>query len=144
MPTYNSNEYETARAYCLNHNLNRPKTSVLTAIMLVLTIELSALLLATVLYFVFVWLGISLSFSEFYLITSNLLFLLFIKKISITAIELYQHYAPEITRRKCVLMPSCSEYALLALQKYNVIKALYKTYIRLTLKCRGGYEIDYP
>jgi hypothetical protein len=31
-----------------------------------------------------------------------------------------------------------------ALQKYNVFKAIYKTYIRLTQKCKGSYEIDYP
>ncbi|NDV45465.1 membrane protein insertion efficiency factor YidD [Paludibacter sp. 221] len=71
--------------------------------------------------------------------------MIFLKRILILIIELYQHYAPEEMRRKCLLMPTCSEYALLALQKHGVIKGLYKTYIRLTKKCKGEtYYIDYP
>jgi putative component of membrane protein insertase Oxa1/YidC/SpoIIIJ protein YidD len=79
-----------------------------------------------------------------YSLISIVVFLIFSKKIFITLIQLYQHYASESTRRQCTLMPSCSEYALLALSKYNTFKALYKIYIRLTRKCKGNYQIDYP
>lgn len=67
------------------------------------------------------------------------------KKAVIGAIKLYQHYAPEHIRRRCLFKPTCSEYAILAVQKYGVIKGLYKAYIRLFKKCRGTvYGIDYP
>jgi putative component of membrane protein insertase Oxa1/YidC/SpoIIIJ protein YidD len=68
-----------------------------------------------------------------------------LKRWLVMVIELYQRYAPEETRRKCTLMPSCSEYAILALYKHGVIVGLYKTHVRLTRACRGGeYRVDYP
>lgn len=67
------------------------------------------------------------------------------KKAVIGAIRLYQHYAPEQIRRRCLFKPTCSEYAILAVQKYGVIIGLYKAYIRLFKKCMGTiYGIDYP
>jgi putative component of membrane protein insertase Oxa1/YidC/SpoIIIJ protein YidD len=82
---------------------------------------------------------------QFYSCGSVIAFALYAKKLLITAVELYQHYAPEDVRRRCILMPTCSEYAILALRKYNVIKGLYKIYLRLTRTCRGGdYRMDYP
>ncbi|KAA5217934.1 membrane protein insertion efficiency factor YidD [Bacteroides finegoldii] len=60
-------------------------------------------------------------------------------------VKLYQRYAPEETRRKCLYKPTCSEYAILALKKYGLVKGLYKIYIRLFKTCRGiEYGIDYP
>jgi putative component of membrane protein insertase Oxa1/YidC/SpoIIIJ protein YidD len=42
-------------------------------------------------------------------------------------------------------MPTCSEYAILALRKYGVIVGLYRIYIRLAKTCRGNvYRTDYP
>jgi putative component of membrane protein insertase Oxa1/YidC/SpoIIIJ protein YidD len=140
----NQNEYEIAQDYCLFRKLSKPKTNMVIAVKWLLLLELAACLLAISAYFVLIRLNIHFSFSTLHFIASSVLFLLFLKKICQLAIELYQHYASEDTRRKCVLMPSCSEYALLVLQKYNVFVALYKTYIRLTRKCNGSYKIDYP
>ena len=68
-----------------------------------------------------------------------------IKYTVIGIIKLYQHYAPEEIRRRCVFMPTCSEYAILAIRKYGFIIGLYKSYYRLFYRCRGNiYQIDYP
>ena len=67
-----------------------------------------------------------------------------IKYIFMKAIECYQHYASEELRRSCVCKPTCSEYALIALKKYNLIKACLSIYTRLTMGCSGDYHEDYP
>lgn len=68
-----------------------------------------------------------------------------LKSAAIGAIRLYQHYAPEEVRRRCLFKPTCSEYAILAIQKYGIIIGLFKAYIRLFKKCRGNiYRIDDP
>jgi putative component of membrane protein insertase Oxa1/YidC/SpoIIIJ protein YidD len=67
------------------------------------------------------------------------------KKLVIGLIKLYQHYAPERIRRKCIFKPTCSEYMILAIEKYGLAKGLCKGFYRLFVKCRGYYySIDYP
>lgn len=74
-----------------------------------------------------------------------LFFVLFAKMICIKSIECYQHYAKEETRRKCVCVPSCSEYSIAVLKKYNIFKALNKIRKRLFVTCGGwGYVYDEP
>lgn len=46
-------------------------------------------------------------------------------------ILLYQRYAPERLRRACVFQPSCSEYMLLAIDKYGVVLGVAKGLKRL-------------
>lgn len=76
-----------------------------------------------------------------YLFTSETL----LKFIGIKIVECYQHYAKEETRRKCLCVPSCSEYAILCLKKYELIYALLKIRKRLFVTCKGyDYIIDYP
>ena len=80
-----------------------------------------------------------------YLSSYIVLAFLFLKKICIKSIECYQHYAKEETRRKCVCIPSCSEYSIAVLKKYNIFKALNKIRIRLFKTCGGyGYMYDEP
>ena len=60
------------------------------------------------------------------------------------SVLLYQKYAPETMRRSCLFTPSCSEYMLLAVEKYGVVVGVYKG-IRRLLRCHqpnGG--VDYP
>ena len=140
----NQCEQEIARNYSLNHELMRPKTNIVTFILWVLGIELISVVWAYIVLHLFHWFGIVFSFSTLYSLFSVVAFFIFLKKICILWVELYQHYASDETRRRCTLMPSCSEYALLALEKYNVFKGLHKIYIRTTTKCKGNYEIDYP
>ena len=66
------------------------------------------------------------------------------KRIMIGAVLLYQKYAPLKLRQACLFEPSCSEYMLLAIQKYGAVKGVWKGIGRL-MRCRypnGG--IDYP
>lgn len=71
-------------------------------------------------------------------------FLLHTKKIIICLIHIYQHFAPDSIRMKCRFEPSCSQYMLLSLEKYGVLKGL-KMGIRRLKRCKvgnGGY--DFP
>jgi putative component of membrane protein insertase Oxa1/YidC/SpoIIIJ protein YidD len=142
--TLNQHEQNVVRDYCQEHELIRPDTDVKKIVIWILGIEISSITLAYILYCMFCWVSVIFSFGALYSGVSVILYLIFLKRICIILIELYQHYASENTRRKCVMMPSCSEYALLALKKYNVFKGLYKSYIRMTTKCNGSYKIDYP
>lgn len=67
------------------------------------------------------------------------------KRAVIGAVLLYQKYAPLKLRQACLFVPSCSEYMLLAVQKYGAVKGVWKG-IRRLMRCRypsnGG--IDYP
>lgn len=64
---------------------------------------------------------------------------------AIGAVRLYQRYAAEDVRRRCLLMPTCSEYCILVLQKYGFFLGMIKTFIRLFYTCKGwSYRIDYP
>ena len=59
-------------------------------------------------------------------------------------ILLYQKFAPARVRRACVFEPSCSNYMLLAIEKYGVWRGVYKG-IKRVLRCHypnGG--VDYP
>lgn len=62
------------------------------------------------------------------------------------AVKLYQKRAKEETRRRCMCIPSCSEYALLALKRvFPLARALYKIRKRLYVTCNGdGYKVDFP
>lgn len=60
-------------------------------------------------------------------------------------IKLYQHYAPDDVRKRCLMMPTCSEFAIMAVRKYGVVVGLYKSWRRLVFVCCGNvYRIHYP
>ena len=70
------------------------------------------------------------------------------KKMIILAVQIYQVSAPKKIRMKCRFEPSCSQYFILAVEKYGTIKGVAKGIRRLS-KCNsrgkgmnGG--IDYP
>lgn len=66
------------------------------------------------------------------------------KRIIIFLILIYQRYAPESIRNKCRFEPSCSEYMILSINKYGLLKGL-KNGIKRCKRCNinyGGY--DYP
>ena len=74
-----------------------------------------------------------------------LLFFLIAKHLCIKLVECYQHYAKEETRRKCLCMPTCSEYAIAVLKKYCLVIALCKIHKRLFKTCKDGiYKKDPP
>jgi len=62
----------------------------------------------------------------------------------IDCVKLYQRYAPEEVRRRCSLMPTCSEYAIMCFRKYGALIGLYLTAVRLYKRCDGNFRIEYP
>ena len=73
-----------------------------------------------------------------------LTFFVFLKPFFIVTVLNYQKFAPEELRRSCLFTPTCSEYMLLAIDKYGFIKGVIKGVKRL-LRCHppnGG--VDYP
>ncbi|MBR0277413.1 MAG: membrane protein insertion efficiency factor YidD [Clostridia bacterium] len=77
------------------------------------------------------------------LIVSTVFCFILRKKIITWLIHCYQHYAPDRVRLKCVFEPSCSEYMLLAVNKYGFFKGLFKGIKRL-LRCHPPGGVDYP
>ncbi len=102
---------------------------------------------------VFLCLSLQLLFDTFYAIVIAifcfLVYCIFItKNIILTSVKIYQRFAPRRIRLKCRFEPSCSQYIILAIEKYGVIKGVVKGIKRLS-KCnnrgdgmRGGF--DYP
>ena len=73
-----------------------------------------------------------------------LIIVLKFKALVVNSVLLYQKHAPERLRRSCLFVPSCSEYMLLAVEKYGVIVGVCKGLHRLS-RCHhpNGGE-DYP
>ncbi|WP_294630030.1 membrane protein insertion efficiency factor YidD [uncultured Bacteroides sp.] len=134
-----SREQKEAKEYCLFHPLERPPLRWSKAASIVSATEIA---ISTLSYLLSSETG---TFLMYYFIGNLSVFILTGKHLLIGLVKLYQHYAPEEIRRKCLYKPTCSEYAILALEKYGLIKGSYKTYIRLFRMCRGiEYGIDYP
>ena len=85
-----------------------------------------------------------------WLLISAVVFVFFVvfcissKKIIIWSILVYQRYAPAELRLSCCFKPSCSEYMKLAVEKYGVLRGVFKGIKRL-FRCHypNGGE-DYP
>lgn len=154
-------EHIIAEEYVLERPLNRPSTDAKVAVKSVITYFLLSFVAGISLLYLFSWLGIFAllpdkitAFRGQHTILFNILFvtsfyilsgLLCLKKAVIGCIKLYQHYAPEQIRRRCLFKPTCSEYAILAIEKYGLIIGLMKAYNRLFKKCKGNIcRIDYP
>lgn len=76
---------------------------------------------------------------------SVLVFETYFRFFCIKLIECYQHYASEERRRRCLCIPSCSEYAIRCLKKYETAYALIRIRKRLFVTCRGdSYIVDEP
>ena len=150
-----------AEEYVLDRPLFRPDTDARKAVKCVVIYLLSSMAIGISALYLFSWFGVFSffpksisSFKDRHSIWFNILFVLLVcviiglfclKKAAIGCIRLYQHYAHESIRRRCLFKPTCSEYAILAINKYGLIIGLFKAYIRLFKKCRGNvYRIDYP
>lgn len=131
---------QEAEEYCLHHKLERPSLHVKVAlgVSLLYIIAVSALVV-----FLHQYLGISVLLSIDFSILLSIPFIG--RSFLIYCIQVYQHFAPEKLRRRCICKPSCSEYSIEVLRKYGLLRGCYKIYIRLTRTCRGQrYIIDKP
>lgn len=64
------------------------------------------------------------------------------KRAAIGMVHLYQHFAPDSIRNRCRFEPSCSQYMILAIEKYGLIRGVWKGIGRLR-RCNmdhGGYD----
>ena len=69
---------------------------------------------------------------------------IFAKKGTIWLVHLYQSKAPDHVRLRCVFEPSCSEYMILAIEKYGLVRGVFKG-VRRLLRCRPcNAGVDYP
>ncbi|WP_409969079.1 membrane protein insertion efficiency factor YidD [Bengtsoniella intestinalis] len=74
---------------------------------------------------------------------SFLMFLVTLRYTLMWFIRLYQRYAKSETRLRCHMTPSCSEYSILALKKYGVLRGVPKMIGRFK-RCSYPGSIDYP
>ena len=154
-------EQEIASRYVLDRELERPDTDIKKAVKYTCGFAVISVAVAIVSFHLLNRLGFFELFSDsliefqiehptifcvlYCCIVIAVMGLFVLKKAAIGMIKLYQHYAPEDIRRRCLFKPTCSEYAILAIKKYGLIVGLIKAYIRLFKKCRGNiYRIDYP
>ena len=65
------------------------------------------------------------------------------KRFLILMIRFYKKYISPLKGRTCIYTPSCSSYAILAIQKYGALKGSYLA-IKRILRChpfhKGGYD----
>ena len=138
-------ERELVRKYVIERELYRPPITYFKVFIIILSTILGEILIT--------WLGFHQIVQKYYitkktiyLIISILVFFIIDGRFfAILLIKLYQHYAPEGIRRRCLLKPTCSEFAIIVIKKYGLLIGGIKTWIRLNYKCRGNvYYIDEP
>ena len=65
------------------------------------------------------------------------------KKFMLFMIEFYRSYISPLKPPSCRYVPTCSEYALIAIEKYGPVKGGYLA-IKRILRChpfhKGGYD----
>ena len=65
----------------------------------------------------------------------------------ICLIKLYRYFISPFFSNSCKFHPSCSSYVLVCFERYNLVTAFLKSFIRI-LKCNpwfrtGGYDSPY-
>ena len=72
-----------------------------------------------------------------------LVLLIFAKRVIIWTVKLYQRLAPAKLRNRCRYEPSCSQYMIMAVEKYGAIKVAVRSLKRWS-QCKppnGGFDI---
>lgn len=126
----------------LSRKLIKPKTNSIHIVLLFVLLVFICFFFHFVLHFISlkIYLYIIVSIS-FYIV----LFETYMRFYLIQIVKCYQHYAKEETRRRCLCIPSCSEFAILTIKKYPLLKSLLKIRKRLLKTCKGEMFLkDYP
>ena len=154
-------EYDVAKTYVNERQIYRPPTNIKTALIAALLFILATGILVWLTYHILTTFDLiaympstAKDFHANHRTLSIITLCIFVilvesffcfKHAVIGAIKLYQHYAAEEVRRRCLFMPTCSEYAIMAVRKYGGIIGLCKSYYRLKYLFRGNiYKIHYP
>ena len=132
--------------------LYRPKINILAAVLFVLGVIVGVGIISFGLLQIFpafywysaITIPYKWHFPLMYLIGLVLSLIIFAKKIVIFVLRVYQRVAPYEIRCTCLFVPNCSEYMILAVKKYGVIRGVRKGFARLR-RCKppNGGE-DYP
>lgn len=124
--------------------LYRPKIDFKKAsIFVVLCVSAAIILSLSFVLLSLFFFNTTINFLSFYLRAQIIVIVIMLKKIMIWFIRIYQRYALPERRLMCCFTPSCSEYAVLALNKYGVIIGSYKAVKRI-LRCAPPGGVDYP
>jgi putative component of membrane protein insertase Oxa1/YidC/SpoIIIJ protein YidD len=154
-------EQDVAAIYVNKRQLVRPDTNIKKALLFTAIFVLVTGIFVWLIHYVLITAGIAAylpsGIQEFYgayrflsiVIVCALVVIIesffCLKYAVIGMVKLYQHYAPEEIRRRCLFMPTCSEYTIMAVRKYGCFIGLCKSYYRLVYRCDGVlYQIDYP
>lgn len=154
-------EQTIAERYVMERELFRPSITIKRAVINVILYIVITLAVAFATYYLLSMLGFfsilpkktvayrkrhKIAFAVWYILIIYFITGIFtVRRAVIGMIHLYQHYADEEIRRRCLFKPTCSEYAILAIKKYGLIIGGIKAYRRLFKRCRGNiYRIDYP
>ncbi len=138
-------EQEFVRKYVMERPLYRPKITFLKASLILVGTVFLSIIASILLYKIVLRVGFFLSKKTYYIFFYVFELIVVSRFIAIMGIKLYQHYAPEDVRRRCLLKPTCSEYAIIVLKKYGTVLGLIKIWRRLKYYCRGDvYYIDEP
>ena len=138
-------EQELVRKYVLERPLYRPSVTYFKAFLLFFVSALCLFAISIAVYYALRLFGVFIGKKIFFIAFYAVAFLILARWAGILCVRLYQHYAPEEVRRRCLLKPTCSEYAVIVIKKYGLLIGGIKTWIRLYYKCRGDvYYIDEP
>lgn len=65
------------------------------------------------------------------------------KRVAIAAVRVYQRFISPLLPDTCIYIPTCSQYAVEAIEKYGVIRGCWLA-LRRILRCNpwrvGGYD----
>lgn len=138
--------YKTENGSYIRNYVNRPTINFKKAIIFTLISLVGSAIISGVLSLI-LYRSIGIDYWQFtallFITIQIFICILFIKRILIFIIKLYQKYAKIETRMKCCFKPSCSEYAILALEKNGVIKGI-KLSIKRFRRCHPPGGEDYP
>lgn len=125
--------------------LERPTINYYAAIIFIAVHLISAVLLTYIVEFVLKEAKIVLNIKTIllYCMIVALEFCITMRYTLVWLVKIYQRYARAEIRLRCCMTPSCSEYAIIALKKYGVIRGIIKTIKRLK-RCHPPGKIDYP
>ncbi len=138
-------EQELVRKYVLKRPLYRPNITYLKSAVIILSTIVVLIILAVISYYALASLGFIFKKVIYYSVFLLVAFIIGARWLAILIVRLYQHYASEEIRRRCLLKPTCSEFAIIVIKKYGLLIGGIKTWIRLNYKCRGNvYYIDEP
>ncbi|WP_448583674.1 membrane protein insertion efficiency factor YidD [Thermocrinis sp.] len=67
------------------------------------------------------------------------------KKLAIHLIKFWQRFVSPLYPPSCRYYPSCSNYAIMAIEKYGFVRGSFKALLRI-LRCNPFFKggVDYP